>query len=297
MTARHPLVSIGIPTRNRARTLPLAIHSAQRQHYPNLEIVVSDNASDDTTPDILAAVANEDERVRYVRQSRPLTSLQNHRAVWREAKGAYFAWLADDDLLDPEFVPRLIAALEAAPHAVLAFGDIVAFTDYEGLSDAVPFPYYDFATNEQPAWRRLWKNRHGGYEMKGLFRREVLEGFGWYDHTVSPDWPLVTYLMLSGEIIKVPGATMYNGSTEPKSGSDRAREQSFSEIERFPTARVSWRSGLAARDAAARLGRRRWVPLDAAITFASLLWVNRHELVPNAIAPIRERLRSLQRNP
>ncbi|MDP9067834.1 MAG: glycosyltransferase [Actinomycetota bacterium] len=274
----------------------MAIDSARRQTYPNLEIVISDNASEDATANIVSSVAAQDERVRYVRQPRPLTSLENHRAVWELATGEYFAWLADDDLLDVEFVPKLVAALEATPEAVLAFGDIVAFTDYDGLSDAVPFPYYDFGTYGRSAWRRLWKNRHGGYEMKGLFRRGILEGFGWYDHTVSPDWPLVTYLMLSGEIIKVPGATMYNGSSEPKSGSDRAQAQSFSKIERFPTATVSWRCGLAARDAAVRLGRRRSVLLDAAITFASLLWFNRHELLPNAVEPMRQRARSFRQN-
>src|SRR5688572_5305574 len=97
--ADAPLVTIGVPTRNGGRTLRCALESARAQDHPNLEIVVSDNASDDDTAAIVAAAAEEDPRVRVVRQDHPLTMIRNHEAVWREAKGEYFVFLADDDLL------------------------------------------------------------------------------------------------------------------------------------------------------------------------------------------------------
>ena len=69
MDKKFPLVSIGIPTYNRANgTLSLAIDSACNQDYPNLEIIVSDNCS----PDDTAAIVNafNDERIRYIRQKK-----------------------------------------------------------------------------------------------------------------------------------------------------------------------------------------------------------------------------------
>lgn len=289
-----PLVTIGVPTRNGARTLRYAIRSACAQDYPNLEIVVSDNASDDETAEIAASFAAQDQRVRAVRQPTPLTMLHNHRAVWEEGRGKYFIWLADDDLLGERFVSRCVPAMEASPDAVLAFGEVIAFTDYEGMTDAVVWPHVGFATEGKSRWRRLSRDRHSGYEIKGLFRREVFDSYGWYDHTVSPDWPLLTYLMLVGEVIEVPGAAAYTGSWLPESGEDRARTQSFSTIERFPTAKLSWRCGLAARDAARRRGERSFVLLDAAITFFSLLWVNRRVLLARAIKPWTKRFRMLR---
>lgn len=296
MTVRRqdlPPVTVGIPTRNGARTLRYALRSACDQDYPNLEIVVSDNASEDDTPSVAAEFASKDPRVRVVTHENPLTMLQNHRAVWRESRARYFVWLADDDLIGARFVSRCVEAMEAAPGAVLAFGKLIAFTDYEGMTDAVVWPHFGFATNGQNRWWRLWRNRHSGYEIKGLFRREVLDSYGWYDHTVSPDWPLLTYLMLAGEVIDVPEATAYTGSHLPESGADRARTQSFSTVERFPTATLSWRCGLAARDAARRRGDKNFVVLDAVVTFLSLLWVNRRSLLPRAIEPMKERLRTL----
>lgn len=292
-----PLVSIGIPTRNGARTLRRALGSARDQRYRNLEIIVSDNASEDATGQIASSFEIDDDRFRYIRRSRPLTVLEHYRAVWREARGRYFAWLADDDLISENFVSLLAGALDSRPDAVLAFGEIVSFTDYDELSDATFWDYYDFETRGAPPWRRLSKERHGGYELKGLLRREILEDYGWYDHSVSPDWPLLTYIMLSGEVIAVPGPILYNGSAEPKTGSDRARAQSFSGIERFPTAKLSWRCGLAAREAAARRGKRRLVVIDASITFLSLLWVNRRSLFRWAAEPWIDRLRSWRPRP
>lgn len=291
-----PLVTIGIPSRNGSRTLSYAIKSACAQNYPNLEVVISDNASVDDTFEIASDFASSDPRVRVVRQEEALTMLGNHKAVWHEAKGKYFVWLADDDLLCKDFVSLCTMALENEPKAVLAFGDVIGFSDYEGMTDAEPLPIYDFSTKGQPGWRRLIKDRHSGYEMKGLFRTETLRTYRWSDHTVSPDWPILTFLMLAGEVIRVPGATMCSGAHIPKSGADRAARQSFSRIERFPTLTLSLKCGLAAKDAAKTRGERRWILVDGTLTFVSLLWVNRRWLVQRAIEPWVQRYRTYRGN-
>lgn len=289
-----PRATIGIPTRNGERTLRYALRSACQQDYPNLEIVVSENDSQDRTYEIAAEFAAEDDRIRIIRQTESLKALENFRAVWRAGKGKYFVWLADDDLLEKDFVTRCVATLEANPEAVLTFGELIAFSDYEEMSDAVPYPLYDFATKGQPGWRRLIKARDGGYEVKGLFLREALENYGWYEHTVSPDWPLLTYFMMFGEVVVSPGALSYTGSALPESGEDRARTQSFSTIERFPTATLSWRCGLAARDAATAKGRRRFPLLDAALTFVSLIWLNRRSIVQRASSEASVKIQRLR---
>lgn len=291
---RRPLVTIGIPTRNGARTVAHAIRSACEQDYPNLEIVVSENASEDQTADVVSEFARNDPRVRIIKQQKSLTMLANYRAAWEAARGEYFMWLADDDLIERSFISHCVKALEGLPDAVLAFGEVIGFSDYADLSDAAPLPLYDFDTRGQSSWRRLVKDRHSGYEIKGLFRRDLLLHFGWYEHTVSPDWPQLTFLMIAGEVVFVPQATLFSGANIPETGADRARAQSFATIERFPTATLSWRCGLAARDAARLRGERRIVLADAAVTFCSLLWVNRRWLVPRLLEPWKERLRAFR---
>ena len=53
------MVSIGIPTYNRERLIGRAIESALSQDYPNIEIVVSDNASTDATAEVCRRYAQE----------------------------------------------------------------------------------------------------------------------------------------------------------------------------------------------------------------------------------------------
>jgi glycosyltransferase involved in cell wall biosynthesis len=106
----YPLVTIGIPTYNRAAGyLRDALESALAQDYPNLEIVVSDNGSTDDTEAYVAGLA--DPRVRYFKQQPSLTPDGNFNFCLAQAQGSYFILLHDDDILDVDFVS---ACLEAA---------------------------------------------------------------------------------------------------------------------------------------------------------------------------------------
>jgi glycosyltransferase involved in cell wall biosynthesis len=120
-TMESPLVSIGLPTYNRAQRFERALRSAVAQSYTNLEIVVSDNASDDATADVCVRVANNDRRVRYIRQPVNRGMQANFRAVLAEARGELFMWLGDDDWLDPEYVSACAGFLRDNPgHSLVA---------------------------------------------------------------------------------------------------------------------------------------------------------------------------------
>jgi len=86
-------VTIVIPTRSRYETLRHAVRSALNQDYPNLEVLISDNCSDDATPKI----ANEfnDERVRYIRTPRRLGMSQNFEYGVSNAKPGWIAVIGE----------------------------------------------------------------------------------------------------------------------------------------------------------------------------------------------------------
>lgn len=114
----NPLVSICIPTYNRAGTfLPQALAAALGQTYRNLEILVSDNASTDGTPELMRGV--QDPRVRYCRQEKNLGSVGNIDFCIQASRGAYTLLLMDDDSIDPDFVEACIAAARNDPDAGL----------------------------------------------------------------------------------------------------------------------------------------------------------------------------------
>ena len=106
----NPLVTIGIPTYNRAnKTLPAALKSALDQTYNKLQIVVSDNCSSDNTEQLVTSF--NDNRIDYIRHAHNIGANNNFNACVEHAKGEYFLLLHDDDIVDEDFVQCCIDAL------------------------------------------------------------------------------------------------------------------------------------------------------------------------------------------
>jgi glycosyltransferase involved in cell wall biosynthesis len=92
---KKPLVSVVMPTFNRARLLERALRSALKQTYDNLDIIVVDDASSDNTPDVVKAI--QDDRVRYTRHETNRGGSAARNTGIRAANGEYIAFLDDDD--------------------------------------------------------------------------------------------------------------------------------------------------------------------------------------------------------
>jgi len=107
------LVTLAITTHNRSVFLERALSSALTQTYPNLEIVVSDDASTDGTSELLAQV--KDPRVRYVRIEKPIGIAGNFQNALDQARGELFMILNDDDELEPEAIEELASCFWKPP--------------------------------------------------------------------------------------------------------------------------------------------------------------------------------------
>jgi glycosyltransferase involved in cell wall biosynthesis len=108
MSVQKPLVTIAIPTYNRAgANLAAAIDSALSQNYDNIEIIVSDNCSSDNTSELANSYGA---KIRYLHQEVNLGSNGNYNALLQAANGAYFLLLHDDDLIDHDLVQTCMAA-------------------------------------------------------------------------------------------------------------------------------------------------------------------------------------------
>lgn len=103
MTASRPLVSVGLPTYNRADTLRRAIESVLSQDYPNLELIICDNASSDGTQQMCEEYARRDSRVVYHRQPTNRGPHQNFERALAESHGEFFMWLGDDDWMEQQY--------------------------------------------------------------------------------------------------------------------------------------------------------------------------------------------------
>jgi glycosyltransferase involved in cell wall biosynthesis len=128
------LVSVLIPTYNRAYCLCRAIDSALAQTYPHLEVLVVDDGSTDATPELVRSAYGSDPRVRYLpKPNGGVSSARNH--ALREARGDFVAFLDSDDVWKPWKLQAQIACLERLPAAGMIWSDMEA-VDPDGTVSA-----------------------------------------------------------------------------------------------------------------------------------------------------------------
>lgn len=106
--AELPRVTIAIPTHNRRGLLERAIDSASNQSYPNINILVSDNASSDTTPELCSACSAELSGFSFYRHELLVTPVENFCSLIARSTGDYIYILADDDWLHPTAIEKLV---------------------------------------------------------------------------------------------------------------------------------------------------------------------------------------------
>lgn len=153
-----PRVTVGLPVYNGERYLRETLDSWLAQSMNDFELLVSDNASSDATPEIACEYAMRDSRVTHLRREEHVIAFENYNGVAQEVSSPFFCWSADDDLRRADFLRNLLEALERNPNAVLAY----AWPAYFG--DPVFTRKY-----KRPQRKRLVERRPGG--EPSAFRR------------------------------------------------------------------------------------------------------------------------------
>lgn len=176
--ADMPLVSVVMPTYNRAALIREAIDTVTDQSYVNWELWVCDDGSDDETEQVVTGI--DDDRIHYVRLPHGGAAAARNAGLAR-AQGELFAYLDTDNLWHPRFLEQLVDALVANPgrfaayaryvDAVVADGDAevrharqLEF-DYERLAER------NFIDLNGFVHRRSLYDRHGGFD-EGLVRQQ-----------------------------------------------------------------------------------------------------------------------------
>ncbi|HYQ82396.1 MAG TPA: glycosyltransferase, partial [Anaeromyxobacteraceae bacterium] len=167
--APPPLVSIVIANHDLGRYAGEAIASALAQTHPAVEVIVVDDGSRDdslerieATPGFLAG------KVQLVAQANAgVCRARNAGAA--VARGQYLVFLDADDLLEPAYVERCLAALQAAPPSVAyAYARMRYFGAAEGIYRSKPFG--------------RWKLVRGNFvNASALMRRGAFEAVGGFD--------------------------------------------------------------------------------------------------------------------
>jgi glycosyltransferase involved in cell wall biosynthesis len=180
-----PLVSVIIPTYNRASLVTGAIDSVLSQTFTDLEIIVVDDGSKDDTTERLGPYVD---RIRYLKQAN-LGASAAQNAGLREARGEWIAILASDDTWQPTKLERQFDAVKSLG---AEFG--VCFTDCRFVRNstmlATAFEEAGFIPNQafgplHDPLRFVWENSYALYVQSMLARRSLVMQAGGFDESLK----------------------------------------------------------------------------------------------------------------
>lgn len=210
-----PLVSVGMPVHNGEEYLAAAVASALSQDHSNIEVLIVDNASTDGTEAIARRFAEQDPRVRYVRNDSNIGFLPNFRRALEMSQGKYFTWLAhDDELSDPAYLAATTSYMEGNP-GVMCCHTAFYLLDNElpGSREVMEFPELSPEHRWPAARRALYRWPHGWLDstIYGVFRREELLGVPFPEWTYKSkphifcwEMDVLTTLSARGRIVALP---------------------------------------------------------------------------------------------
>ncbi len=201
-----PLVSIGTPVYNGEDFIRQAIESVISQDYPNIEMVISDNASTDSTQSICEGYAMKYPQIKYYRQPTNLGMNANFNASLELAQGDFFCWLSHDDFLAPNYISKCINVLDLHPQAIACCSEI-NFVNYDGsIREGWTKAYKNFDALNKDVVGRVHEliSKVGWFALYSIFRIDILKSISRCQDRYPDDVLLMLEWLLAGEIANIP---------------------------------------------------------------------------------------------
>ncbi len=246
---QSPLVSVIIPTYNRAALLTETVESVLCQRYPSLEFIIVDDGSTDNTADVLARYG---ERIRYVYQPNAGRSNARNKG-FQLSHGAYIAFLDSDDLLEPDSIQQRVEYLNRNQEVGFVYCGFKTIDDH-GID--IPLPV-NFERHPPQCGRIFSSLLHFDYipPVTMLIRRECHESAGGFEASMEPaedyDWLLrLSRLFAAGYIPQnLARYRIHAGGTSPmllERATVRVLEKHLDDPQTRATLGKNWRSAIGA---------------------------------------------------
>ncbi len=183
----NPLISIIIPTHNRAYILPRAVESILKQTYSNWELIIVDDGSTDNTKEVVANYANP--CIKYVFQKNAGQSAARNTGI-RHSKGEWIAYLDSDDELTPLYMETMLRWINRYPKTLYLLSKCVRHMEIykdgelvESYEDSINVP--DILTVRDIFLRNYYLASVGFMHHRSILSK----GISWDEKLQrSPDW-------------------------------------------------------------------------------------------------------------
>jgi len=204
-----PLVTIGLPVYNSERYLAESVESLLAQTYRNFVLIISDNASTDSTAEICRRYVEADPRVRYYRNDVNVGNPGNFNRVFELTTTPYLKWSTADDYWAPTFLEKALAVMEQDASIALCYPQAY-LVDADGGNQEE----YDDVLNlvqDDPADRFLFliDKIRKAHQHLGVIRMSALHQTHLLGSHVSSDINLLAELTLYGKFFELPDRLFY----------------------------------------------------------------------------------------
>lgn len=176
----EPLVSVIIPTYNRAELVVQAVESVLNQTYRKMEIIVVDDGSTDNTREVLREY---EEEIEYIYQNRRSERSKARNDGFRHSKGDYIAFLDSDDLWLPTKIEKQVQVLDEKPDVGLVYAG-VEFVDMNGNPYPGKICWDALERKRQSLYEDLMTDNIIGAPSTVMVRRFCLSKVGLFDESM-----------------------------------------------------------------------------------------------------------------
>jgi glycosyltransferase involved in cell wall biosynthesis len=177
----QPLVSIIIPTYNRANLILETLNSVKLQSYQNWECIIVDDGSTDTSEEVITAFCRMDERFKYYKrpENKPKGANSCRNLGFEYSKGDLINWFDSDDIMFEEFLEKKVSMLQHYPETSVVSSGFVKYNP----ATHVTSKQYNTNLNSEPLTAYA-NNELSLNTPTFLYKRAVLNGIS-FDENLS----------------------------------------------------------------------------------------------------------------
>ena len=134
-----PLISIVLPTYNGSKYIAQSIESCLQQTHANFELIIVDDCSTDSTPEIIRSYAQKDNRIKAIRNEKNKKLPLSLNTGFEAASGKYFTWTSDDNYYTPTALAEMAKVLESDETYGLVYADYTTIDDDGQVTGTLSF--------------------------------------------------------------------------------------------------------------------------------------------------------------
>lgn len=204
-----PLVSVIVPIYNMDSFLRRCVASIMNQTLRELEIILVNDGSTDTSSDIIREMALADSRVKVINQVNQGVSAARNAGL-KVAKGKYIGFVDSDDYIEPDMYSTMLQEMKLHKADLIICG-------YRYVNDLEEYRYVDFSKiptlmNKTVFFKYLFNTPRtiGGAVWNKLFIKNKIVSLFDKNISISEDWMFVSKYALNCQSIRFVGGNYYN---------------------------------------------------------------------------------------